>query len=275
MKTTSTKILIFLFLVASLFSCDKKDNIATAPELPPIESIVIDFDDLDPYKSAEAGKVNWIYSATTVGFWSALLQGSLSIPIAAFHTAIEHQPVRIDNQTWQWKYDVDGFAINSNYTAKLIGKIESNQVKWEMYISKTGINPFDEFLWFEGTTELDGNSGQWIMYYSHEYQDKFLQIDWEKEGENVGQVKYTYVREKDNQNEDDVFYGSTLTYGLQKVGFDAYVDVHVYDQQESDFADIRIEWSVTYKTGRIKSEYFYDDTDWHCWDNTGNDTDCN
>ena len=275
MKTTSTKILIFLFFIISLFSCNKKDTIAPAPELPPIESILIDFDDLDPYKSAETGKINWIYSATTVGFWSALLGGTLAIPIAAFHTAIEHQPVRIDNQTWQWQFDVEGFASASFYNAKLIGKIQSTQVKWEMYISKTGANAYDEFLWFEGTTELDGNSGQWIMYYNNDYQDKFLQIDWEKEGDKVGSVEYTYVREKDDQNEDDVYYGSTLTYGLQKVGFDAYVDVHVYDQRESGFIDTRIEWSRTYKTGRIMSEFFYNDTNWHCWDSLGNDIDCN
>ena len=273
MKTTSIKILIILFVGILLFSCEKKDTLTTAPELPPAESMVFDFSELDPYKSAELSKVNWIYSATTVGFWSAILGSTLAVPVAAFYAAIEHQPVRVDDQTWQWEYDVDGFT--STYTARLTGKLESNHIKWEMYIAKTGINYFDEFLWFEGTSELDGNSGQWILYYSPGYQDKFLQIDWEKKGENVGQVKYTYIREKNDQGENDVYFGSTLTYKLQNVGFDKYLNVHIYNQQETDFIDTIIEWSTPYHTGHVKSEYFYSDSEWHCWDSTGDDVDCN
>ena len=77
----------------------------------------------------------------------------------------------------------------------LLGTLEADQVKWEMYITKTGIEPFDEFLWFEGTSKIDGKSGQWILYHSAAFPEKTVQIDWKKEAEEVGEIKYTYVRE--------------------------------------------------------------------------------
>ena len=272
MKITSIQYLIILILSIGLFSCEKKETLKTAPELPPVESMVFDFSNLDLYKSVEISKVNWIYSATTVSFWSTILATTLAVPVAAFRSAFAHQPVKINNQTWQWQYDVDGFT--STYTARLVGKLESSHIKWEMYIAKTGIEAFDEFLWFEGTSETDGNSGQWTLYYSPVYQDKLIQIDWEKEGESVGQIMYTYIREKVNQTTDDNFFGSTLTYGLQDSGFDIYIDVHIYSQQESDFIDCNIEWSSTDYNGHVKSESFFNDTEWHCWDISGNDIDC-
>ena len=272
MKKFPIQLLLILILSIGLFSCDKKETLETAPQLPPVETMIFDFSKLDLYKSAEISKVNWIYSATTVSFWSTILGTTLAVPVAAFHSAVEHQPVKINDEEWQWQFEVDGFT--STYSARLVGKLESSHIKWEMYIAKTGIESFDEFLWFEGTSELDGNSGQWILYHSNEYQEKLLQIDWIKEGENVGQIKYTYVREKDSQNDDDVFYGSTLTYGLQDSGFDIFINVHIYSQQESDFVDSVIEWSSSDYNGHVKAEHFFNDTDWHCWDVSGNDIEC-
>ncbi len=272
MKTTLNRILIILILGILIFSCDKKETLSTAPELPPVETMQVDFGQLGNTKSAEISKNNWNTSALTIGFWSTIVGTTLAVPVAAFSSAFNHQPTQVDDLTWQWQYNVDGFT--STYTARLVGKLQSNQIKWEMYITKTGINPFDEFLWFEGTSNLDGKSGQWILYQSAEFPNKFLQIDWQKEGENIGQVMYTYVREKDNQNMTDLYNGSTLTYGLQEGELDAYVNIHVYSTQVTDFTDIDIEWNRTNFNGHIKSDFFYSDTNWHCWDSDGNDIDC-
>ncbi len=272
MKTTAFQFLIILILGTGLFSCDKKETSSTPPELPPAESMVIDFGQLATTKAAEATKINWIYSAATVGFWSTIVGTTLAVPVAAFSSAFNHQPAQVDDLTWQWQYNVDGFT--STYTARLVGKLETNQIKWEMYITKTGINPFDEFLWFEGTSNLDGNNGQWILYHSAEFPDKLLQIDWQKDGENVGQIMYTYVREKNDQNVTDVYNGSTLTYGLQESELDAYVTVHMYSLEETDFTDTYIEWSRTNYNGHVKAEHFFKDTNWHCWDSQGGDVDC-
>lgn len=272
MKKTSTKILAILILGMAFFSCNKEETLSTAPELPPVETMFIDFSQFDATKSAEFTKTNWLYSATTVAFWNVILGNTLVVPVAAFHSAIEHEPVQVDNQTWQWQYNVDGFA--SNYSARLTGKLQSNQIKWEMYITKTGVNPFDEFLWFEGTSNLNGNSGQWILNHSAEFPAKLLQIDWLKDDENVGQITYTYVREKNDQNQTDVYNGSTLTYGLQEGEFDAYVNAYIYNQQQINFTTTYIEWSRITFNGRVKAEHMYSDTEWHCWDSDGDDIEC-
>jgi hypothetical protein len=178
----------------------------------------------------------------------------------------------MDNLTWQWQYSVEGFT--SQYTARLVGKVLTNGVQWEMYISKKGIQPFDEFLWFEGISSTDGNSGQWILYHSAAFPERTIQIDWEKKEEKVGEIKYTYVRQNNDQGQKDNFNGSTLTYGLQNKEFDIYVNIHAYNEQDKKFNDSFIEWSSKIYTGHVKAVNFFNDNNWHCWDSEGNDTTC-
>lgn len=97
----------------------------------------------------------------------------------------------------------------------------------------------------------------------------------EKEADEIGEIKYTYVRDLNDQRQPEVFNGSTLTYGLQDSGFDIYVNIHSYDIQPTSFSDTFIEWSRTNYTGHIKAEHLFNNTNWHCWDNQGNDIDCN
>ena len=227
----------------------------------------------DYTKSATPAKTNWTFSATSIGIWNLIIGTTFAIPVAAFNSAFGYEPTNVDDLTWQWMYSVDGFT--SQYTARLIGKLQPSQVKWEMYITKTGIESFDEFLWFEGTSDLDNNSGQWILYHSSEFPEKTIQIDWKKENDEIGEIKYTYVRELNDERQSDSFNGSTLTYGLQNSEFDAYVNIHAYNLQKGVFTDSFIEWSRTNFNGHVKAEHYFGDTDWHCWDTEGIDIDCN
>ena len=54
----------------------------------------------------------------------------------------------------------------STYTARLTGQIRTSDVAWKMYITKEGTGGFPEFVWFEGTSKLDGTGGQWILNQS-------------------------------------------------------------------------------------------------------------
>ncbi len=174
--------ILILFALLLLFSCKKEETTATAPQLPPAETMVIDFGQLgNAEKSAGFAKTNWMFSATTVGAWNVIIGTTFIIPVAAFKSAFNYQPVQIDGLSWQWQYAVDGFT--SQYTARLVGTLEADQVKWEMYITKIGIEPFDEFLWFEGTSKTDGTSGQWILNHSAAFPEKTVQIDWKKEAD--------------------------------------------------------------------------------------------
>ena len=47
--------------------------------------------------------------------------------------------------------------FGATYTARLTGEIRTDDIQWEMYITRTGINAYAEFKWYEGTSDLDGN----------------------------------------------------------------------------------------------------------------------
>lgn len=268
--------LIAILLSSMLFfSCEEgNDTGRAAPIIPPVETMVIDFTQItDDSKSATTAKTNWIYSATSVGIWNLMISTTLAIPVASFKAAFGQEPTQINDLTWQWEYSFDGFT--SQYAARLLGKIQPNQIEWKMYISKTGTGSFEEFLWFEGTSVVGAKNGQWILYHSPEFPDRTVQIDWKKETDEVGEIKYTYVRELDDQGQTDKFNGSTVTYGLQNNEFDIYVNVHSYNAEASNFTDTFIEWSRTNFNGHVKAEHFFEDNNWHCWDSQGADIDCN
>jgi hypothetical protein len=267
-------LIVILLSSLMLFSCSKEDTGSLAPIIPPVETMAIDFTQLaNDAKSATIPKTNWIYSATSVGIWNLIIGTTFAIPVASFRSAVGHEPTQINDLTWQWEYSVDGFT--SQYTARLLGKRLSNQIEWKMYIGKTGIDNFEEFLWFEGTSETGGKSGQWKLNHSAEFPEETILIDWKKDTDEVGEIKYSYVRELNDQRQTDKFNGSTLTYGIQNEVFDLYVNIHAFNDDKNSFADTFIEWSRTDFTGHIKAEHFFGDNNWRCWDAQGNNIDCN
>jgi len=268
------KCLAVLLSILVLFSCEKKENSGNPPEIPPVETMLIDFESIaSSSKSVTITNMNWLYSASSVGIWNLIIGTTFAIPVASFKSAFGNEATQVDDLTWQWTYSVDGFT--SEYTARLLGKLESTQIKWEMYVTKTGIDPFEEFLWFEGTSVLDGKSGQWTLYHSAEFPEKTIQIDWEIEADEIGNINYTYIRELNDERQNDSFNGSYLTYGLQDDAFGLYVTIHAFNEESNSFSDTFIEWSRLDYSGRVKSEQFYEDSNWHCWNSEGNDIDCN
>lgn len=272
------------FLLVFTTSCEKSNDTpdTDALELPPYETMAIDFGDfgddsasgkqqnLQAYDKAPNG--NWVYSRLVVGVWNTALFTSLAVPVASFKAAFAHEAEFLGDETWQWTYTVDGFS--SEYTARLTGQLVGDGVEWNMYITKAGVNPFEEFLWFSGESDLSGNSGNWILNQSPERPNAMLRIDWERSNEEVASIRYTWVRELNENEETDTFRDSYLQYGLQEGDLDAYFDAHVFDINMEDFVDVRIEWSRTDFNGRVRAPHVYEDEEWHCWDNTGEDVLC-
>lgn len=272
------KIFIILGLTAFLipvFSGCEDDEAEKAPLLPPIESMVIDFSNFagDAKSTTELKSVtNFSWAALTVYFWNVTVGSAIAVPIAAYTNSFNHTPAYLGNNKWQWSYTVNGFA--GSYTARLTGELRTDDVKWEMYITKSGIGAFAEFKWFEGTSSLDRNTGQWTLYHSFTYQEEVLVIDWLRISGEFSQITYTYVRDLNDARETDDFNGSYLTYGLQDGNYDAYYRVHAYATSISSFADTYIEWNSTEFYGHIKAYHIYQNNNWHCWDTLGNDIDC-
>ena len=280
MKKAVSFLLLIAIILALFGGCTKKD---TPPSLPPANSMSIDFSNFTSKKSADvdflaqssslATKNNWNSAVITAGFWNLILTVNLIVPVASFKKAMDNTPVYLENKTWEWKYSVN--VIGAIYNARLTGQIQTSNVKWEMYISKTGVGAFSEFLWFSGTSALDGKSGQWILNHSQTFQEPLLQIDWTVTGTDVGNIKYTYIRDKNDNRATDLFKNSYIEYGLTSTTLNAYYTVHHnISTTTTDFKDVYIEWSTTNHNGRIKAVHYFQDSNWHCWDATGNDVTC-
>jgi hypothetical protein len=279
MRKFITGFIAIVMVVLILGSCESKKN---PPELPPYESMAIDFSKFDINqskvatdgdKSTEAIGINYTYAAINVAVFSTILSANLAVPVTCFQNSFSKEPTFLGDGTWQWNFDYP--LLGGTYHARLTGEVRSNDVKWEMNISRDGIGAFNEFMWYEGTSLSDGSGGQWILKHSQQFQEPLLQIDWERTGTEIGMIKYTNVRELENNRTENVQYGAYIEAGLTEGELDAYYNIHVYDIWTiHDFADINIEWSTTTYNGRVKSPLFFTNVDWHCWDGAGADMVC-
>jgi hypothetical protein len=198
---------------------------------------------------------NWEFAATVAGFWKLIINTTLAVPVAAFNEAINQVPTYVSAKNWQWSYNVSFLTVT--YKARLTGLIRDTDVQWKMYVTREGTGGFAEFLWFEGTSKLDGTGGQWILYESALAPNAILQIDWTKTGLAVGYVKYTYVK-------SNAFQNSYIEYGLTTNTLNAYYTIHYYNTVK--FSDVNVEWNTTTLNGHVKSVDYLGDTNWYCWD---------
>lgn len=274
MKKFISLLLLSVLLAGFLTGCKKKHG--DAPVLPPAESMAIDFSNFESgKKSADVlqkgvNDYNWAFSALVAGYWRAIIYTTLAVPVTAFNLAIDQDPVWVEEKTWQWNYTASVFTVS--YKARLVGQIRSTDVLWKMYITKEGTGGFSEFLWFEGTSDLDGKGGTWTLNHSNAHPDPVLNIVWEGDGTKVTYVKYTYVRDKNDQGVTDTFKNSYIEYGKTTGNFDSYYNIYYYNGDA--FSTMNVEWSSTDKDGRVKCQAFYSDTNWHCWDENYVDINC-
>jgi hypothetical protein len=262
MKKILSVALILILSSAFFNSCKKNKDIGEAPVLPPAESMTIDFSNfLSQKKSLEVvpgqkgtENSNWEFAATVAGIWRLIISTTLAIPVISFELAVNQEPVYLSDHTWQWSYNAT--IADVVYKARLTGQIQSSNVAWKMYITKEG--SYNDFLWFEGTSNLDGSGGQWTLYQSNLNPVALLRIDWTKSGTTVGTIKYTYIKAS------DPFQNSYIEYGLTTSTLNAYYSIHYYNGAK--FSDVDVEWNTITHEGRIKSLDYLGDTNWYCWD---------
>ncbi len=262
-----TDLFLILVIIAGLSTgCNKKNE--DPPALPPAKSMKIDFSNFATEKkkasfslSKGIENVNWEFSALVAGYWNSIIVTTLAIPVIVFEHATGQIPVYLENKTWEWNYETQVFT--AKYKVRLTGQVRSQDVEWKMYVTREGSGGFSEFLWIEGTSNLDGKSGRWILNHSSSYKEPVIQIDWTSDGMDVLSVKYTYVRTLNDSRKDDLFRTSYIEYGKQSDSYDAYYKIYYYNG--FDFSEMLVEWSSTGKHGRVKCKNFFADEEWHCW----------
>lgn len=252
---------LLLIILLCFFAGCKKDK-GDPPVLPPKESMMIDFSNFENQTQSARlateikGTENshWEFAALAAVTWKALLTMNLAVPVASFKLAIDQSPSWVSEKTWQWSYNVPAGGVT--YKARLTGQIISTDVEWKMYITKEGAAPFTDFLWFEGTSKIDGSGGEWTIYESNSSPVPMMQIEWTRTGASVGTVKYSYVKTGN-------FKDSYIEYGLTGSALNAYYKIHYFNGVK--FSDVDVEWSTTNHNGRVKSLDYLSDSNWHCW----------
>ncbi len=254
--------ILFIILSAGIFSSCKK-NKGEPPILPPYESMVIDFSNFTSQKkSAEVvpsikgtESSTWQFAAGVAGVWNTLISSNISVPLAAFKSAKGNAPSYVSDNLWQWSYSFN--EGQDSYQAKLQGNSSTGSVSWKLSISKEGTGGFSDFLWVEGTSETDGSGGQWLFKESVQSAVSLFQTDWTKSGDQVINVKYTYV--KNDTSKDSYINYLTET----SSNFDSSYNIHF---SNGLYSDADIEWNVTTRDGRLKCVDYLQDDNWYCWD---------
>jgi hypothetical protein len=270
MAITMKKLLsfgMFLILFSGVFIACKKDK-GDPPVLPPKESMTIDFSNFEiAVKSAGTKGTensNYEFAANVASIWKLIINTTLIVPVASFKLAIDQTPSYLSQNNWQWSYNVT--SGGATYKARLTGAIAGTTVTWKMYITKEGTGGFPEFVWFEGTSKVDGTGGQWILNKSAASPTPLLQIDWTKSGTSLGTIKYKYVQ-------NDAFLNSSIEYGLTTNALNAYYTINYWNGAKS--SSVNVEWNTSSHNGRVKCLDYLGTTDWYCWDANKINTICN
>jgi hypothetical protein len=249
-------VLIFtLFILTSLFQSCKKDTIPPIPVLPPENSFSIDYSNYDSDKSAPLVFENWLYSSSNVMFFSLLANSAIVVPAIAFNESFNHEPTYIGDQTWQWNYEFPVYG--GTYYATLNGiTLKKRQVKWELYIDKTGDDGYNDFLWVEGTV-TDSTKAEWTVNERLSTPKPILLLDWSSSPDHqTYEIKHTLVTPEDDDVNSYIISGQNPENELNR-----YFEIYRSNGEKH----INIEWSSVNRNGRVKSPDYYKDENWHCW----------
>ncbi len=263
-KYLNFRALVSLTLAISLLfttiSCDK-EKLDLRPDLPPIESLVMDFEAFsDPPPGGSKGTTNsyenFAHSYFSVLFWNVATTITMALPVVAYGHLLLQTPVYVGDQTWEWKYDFTHIGLA--YTATLTGaRISNEEFSMEMAIALTAA-PDQGVKWFDGVIRYDHTHATWNLYKDGSV--KILQAEWNMDFETEeGDLTYTYMEEGHEQE------GSYIML--------AYVPTNTYDASYTISLaanETVIEWMTTTIEGRVKDQARFGDTDWHCWDSQAN-----
>lgn len=273
-------ILFFALLLSlSIFqSCEKEsfdngnpDNLV-APTLPTtdlysIPTAALRDDEADNIaNSAPPGVTykNWIHAGLNLLVWNTVVVSQVTLPIAAFAEAFNHQAEFIGNATFEWAYQYTAPGANI-YNISLTGQYISNtqEVDWVMTASKVG--GFSDIIWYTGSTNQGNTQGTFTLNRNSNNPEPYLELAYTRNNSNNdGVVRYTNVAPNDPGNGNYIEYRTESSNTFNRA-FDL-------DLGSGNF--LEIQWNEPSGEGRVKHENHFNDTEWHCWNVDKVDVDC-
>lgn len=265
-------LIIVIMAAFTMSGCKKDEDEDNPPDLPPTNALLMDltgFEEQPGVKKSEEGFTNFFQAFFTVAIWDGIAVAPVAFPAMAYAEAFNHDPVYKGENSWEWAYSK---TINQiEFSARLVSKRISNE-EFTLKFYVTTSQPIlilespvklDDFLWFEGTVRYDRTEADWTLY-DVSSSEAYLSIHWEKDWEeDTWMIKYTIVVTGDPQNGSYIEQGHT-----DRTDFNAYFTSSYLSNM------IYIEWETTTFSGRIKAEYSFGDTEWHCWDENKMDIVC-
>ncbi|MEL7004439.1 MAG: hypothetical protein AAFN93_17140, partial [Bacteroidota bacterium] len=135
-KSMTALVLACAVVLSSCSEDDENFQPGIAPEIPPVESMVIDFGNFQEDNNSggrEMSQANWSLAAVQAGTWNVILTLNLALPVAAFNASLTSTPeFDRDRGLWVWRFDYE--FIGRTYSSELTGQITDNGVEWQMFI---------------------------------------------------------------------------------------------------------------------------------------------
>ncbi|MBS0012186.1 MAG: hypothetical protein KFF49_12300 [Bacteroidales bacterium] len=258
---------LILLLIASLTvintSC-KGDKPGEKPQLPPQESLLMDFSDFDErpdLKGKGTTYNNFVYSFLNVAFWHTVTTASLALPATAYVQLLNQNAMYLGDNSWQWSYTVT--YEQTVYVASLTSKrLSDEEFSIELVIALES-NPEAGFKWIDGIVRYDHTSASYNVYKNAASPVKVIEIDWTYLELNTSSLTYTYVEPGQDET------GSSITFGKDpSLEYNAWYTISLSSET------IEIEWDMATKAGRVRNQAYFLDNEWHCWDASLVDIDC-
>lgn len=261
-KHTSILALVVLMLGSALTGCKPKED---APNLPPQQSMLVDFSDFKDGQRTLDSTDTWGHAAVNVLVWDVILYLNLAVPTYAFGESFNHDPKWNGKlERWIWKYD---FNWLGKYEAALHGWFEGDVIQWEMHVTKK--DGFEDVIWFSGTSRVDRTAGTWVLNKDGDNPVSYIGIAWERPSATSEEfeIAFTNILAGDAGNGDYIQAG-VLT---SEPNMDRFYNIH----DVSSANTVEIQWHHLNQNGRVKDPAHFGDSNWHCWDEFHADMVCN
>ena len=261
------ELVIFSSLLLIIFSGCQKEKMEHAPELPPRTSFIMDFSDFiegttKSYNLQETNK-NRNHAVAQLAVWNTVILLHMAIPVASFVEAFNHEPEPQSDGSWKWSYEVS-VGVNT-YTANLFGKGLGKEVEWKMYISKSGLGAYTDFLWFTGNSHIAGIEGTWTLYKSPAENVPYVGIEWFKPLDGTSGIIYTNIVPDGPEN------GGYISHGVTKdTPYNAFYKI--YNKGQDNLVEIY--WNSISRAGQIRNILHFGDDNFYCWNDQGEDIEC-
>jgi hypothetical protein len=258
-----TAIVMSVSILFAVSSCDK-EPVDERPELPPVESMMMDFSDFTEPAGGTKGTLNtyenFTYSYITVGVMNFAAAIVSVLPVTAYTVALQQSPVYVGDHTWEWSFD---FPVNHpngtvNYTATLTGaRINNQEFSMEMVIALAAA-PQAGVKWFDGVVRYDHTHATWTIY--RDGTTSVLEIEWNNDFE-TQEADLTYTLTDPDHVENGSYISAAY---MPDEFFDAAYTISLVAGMTN------IEWNTTTIEGRVKAPVQFGDNEWHCWDTKAN-----